>query len=565
MPLQIVIKPMNSGAAEFPVDVEPTATVQELKQQIAGRAGFPADHIRLVCAGRVWSDVSTVGSYAPAEGAKVHCLNNPPRTAPAASEQTLQQVDPLQQMMGGGMAAAPTPTGDPMQDMMAQAQHQMQQNPEMVRQMMSSPMVQQMMSDPETVRAMMRMNPQMNQLMEQRPEIARILEDPEMLQQSMRMAANPSLMREMIRNADRSIGNLDVMPGGHNALRRAHEEVADPLFDAMAGGQGETQGSLVAEYSQTTSGAPNSAPLANPWAAPAPAAAPAGASPTPAAQPAPAHPAGTPPMGQSGAAAPAANPMTQMMQQMMSNPQQMQHVQQMMQQMMSGAAAPPAGSPQATAQGGAAAPPTESAQATQQIQPATPAAAGVHQNPMMQMQQLRNNPMMQQMMQQMMADPQAMQQVHQMMSNPQAMQQVQQMMGGNPMMQQMFSNPQVMQHVQQMMGDPQAMQRAMQMMSGQHQGMPGGMPFGYGFGAQPGQFGSPGLGMPAEGAGGAAPTPAAGPMDDMMLRARFAHLLPQLTAMGFTNEALCLRVLQQQNGRLDAAIDVLLTSGDAVQ
>merc|ERR1719247_4044773 len=146
------------------------------------------------------------------------------------------------------------------------------------------------------------------------------------------------------------------------------------------------------------------------------------------------------------------------------------------------------------------------------------------------------------MMQQMMADPQAMQQVHQMMSNPQAMQ-----------------------HVQQMMGDPQAMQRAMQMMSGQHQGMPGGMPLGYGLGAQPGQFGSPGLGMPAEGAGGAAPTPAAGPMDDMMLRARFAHLLPQLTAMGFTNEALCLRVLQQQNGRLDAAIDVLLTSGDAVQ
>merc|ERR1719387_2692582 len=174
---------------------------------------------------------------------------------------------------------------------------------------------------------------------------------------------------------------------------------------------------------------------------------------------------------------------------------------------------------------------------------------------MMQLQQMRNNPMMQEMMQQMMADPQAMQQV----------QQVQQMMGGSPMMQQMFSNPQVMQHVQQMMSDPQAMQRAMQMMSGQHQGMPGGMPFGYGFSVQPGQFGSPGLGMPAEGAGGAAPTPAAGPMDDMMLRARFAHLLPQLTAMGFTNEALCLRVLQQQNGRLDAAIDVLLTSGDAVQ
>merc|ERR1719331_474068 len=97
-------------------------------------------------------------------------------------------------------------------------------------------MVQQMLSDPETVRAMMRMNPQMNQLMEQRPEIARILEDPEMLQQSMRMAANPSLMREMTRNADRAIGRLDVMPGGHNALLHAHEDVADPIFAAMAAG-----------------------------------------------------------------------------------------------------------------------------------------------------------------------------------------------------------------------------------------------------------------------------------------------------------------------------------------
>merc|ERR1719229_818799 len=111
-----------------------------------------------------------------------------------------------------------------------------------MQQIMQSPMVQQMMSDPETVRAMMRMNPQLNQLMEQRPEIARLLEDPEVLQQSMRMMANPSLMREMTRNADRAIGNLDAMPGGHNALVRAHEDFADPLYEAMAGANGSGEG-----------------------------------------------------------------------------------------------------------------------------------------------------------------------------------------------------------------------------------------------------------------------------------------------------------------------------------
>ncbi|OLP97552.1 hypothetical protein AK812_SmicGene20068 [Symbiodinium microadriaticum] len=44
-------------------------------------------------------------------------------------------------------------------------------------------------------------------------------------------------------------------------------------------------------------------------------------------------------------------------------------------------------------------------------------------------------------------------------------------------------------------------------------------------------------------------------------RARFASQLTQLSAMGFTNEAACLRALAQHEGRLDAAIDTLL-SGD---
>merc|ERR1719440_2741559 len=122
-------------------------------------------------------------------------------------------------MMGAPPAQA-ADSGDPFAQMMARSQQMLQQNPDMMAQLMESPMVQQMMSNPETMRAMMSMNPRMQQLMEQRPEIARMLEDPEVIQQSMQMMRNPSLMREMQRNADRSIGRLDVMPGGHNALVR---------------------------------------------------------------------------------------------------------------------------------------------------------------------------------------------------------------------------------------------------------------------------------------------------------------------------------------------------------
>merc|ERR1719181_597756 len=127
----------------------------------------------------------------------------------------------------------------------------------MMQQIMQNPMVQQMMSNPETIRSIVRMNPQLNQLMEQRPEIARMLEDPELLQQSMRMAANPSLMREMTRNADRALGQLDAMPGGHNALVRAHEEFADPLFEAFTGGGQSTEGGPTQNYAQSTEGGPN--------------------------------------------------------------------------------------------------------------------------------------------------------------------------------------------------------------------------------------------------------------------------------------------------------------------
>merc|ERR1719502_2623914 len=110
------------------------------------------------------------------------------------------------------------------------------------------------MSNPETVSAMMRMNPQLQQLMEQRPEIGRLLEDPEVLQQSMRMMANPSLMREMTRNADRAISQLDAMPGGHNALVRAHEEIADPLFNAFTNNDSQGNGGTLTNYEQTTEG-----------------------------------------------------------------------------------------------------------------------------------------------------------------------------------------------------------------------------------------------------------------------------------------------------------------------
>merc|ERR1712048_1147466 len=117
----------------------------------------------------------------------------------------------------------------------------------------------------------------------------------------------------------------------------------------------------------------------------------------------------------------------------------------------------------------------------------------------------------------------------------------------NAMMQQMMSNPAVMQ---------QSMAMAQQMFSGgavaPNQNQAG--------------FPSPAPTFTPAGALPATTTPAGNPMADAMLsaqRAQFASQLSQLVAMGFTNEALCLRALAQHNGRIDAAIDTLLSSGES--
>merc|ERR1712070_660660 len=59
-----------------------------------------------------------------------------------------------------------------------------------------------------------------------------------------------------------------------------------------------------------------------------------------------------------------------------------------------------------------------------------------------------------------------------------------------------------------------------------------------------------------QGAGAGAGTAA---LPESVQKARFASQLVQLANMGFSDESMCLRALAQHNGRLDSAIDVLLT------
>lgn len=136
------------------------------------------------------------------------------------------------------------------------------------------------------------------------------------------------------------------------------------------------------------------------------------------------------------------------------------------------------------------------------------------------------------------------------------------------MMQQMLSNPAMMQQsaamAQQMMGQGAGAPAAAPAPTSE-QAAPPVNPFAAMFGnqaaPQPGT--NPMAAMMQQMLNNPTPTsqattPAAGNLQ----RAQFAAQLAQLSAMGFANEEACLRALTQHQGRVDAAIDALLSSGE---
>ncbi|KAL0483356.1 ubiquilin [Acrasis kona] len=498
---------------KFDVEVADDATVAEFKEVIAKSSNVPAEQQRLIYRGRVLKDPKTLKESDVQEGYAIHLVKgarpagstsdqpassttttNPSSTSnPSPSNPTTTTAPPSSDAssnnpfnmfgsgaagFGGGLGGL----GDPTMGM----------NPEQMEQMMNNPMVQNMLSNPEVVRQMMMSNPQMREVMQNNPEVGRILSDPEMLRRTMELSRNPNLMREMMRNSDRAMSNIEGMPGGFDALRRMYTDVQQPLHEAtsnMTSGDADSQSSQNnpfaslfpnANQSSTTDNT-NTNPLPNPWGGP---------------------------------------------------------------------------STTSSQTGGAQ-------QQQQQQVPPNLFGGGMNQQGMQQMMQ---NPVMQQITQQLMSDPQLFQQMLQM--NPQ----LQQMAQGNPMLQQMLQNPQMLQQMMQLQNlmfqqqqQPSPSQQAPQQSTTNTQqqqpnqnafadmmrqmmmgggGFGGNDPFGFG------QFGVPPVvpqSMPSQ-------------TSNIPPAELYATQLQQLKDMGFTDEAKNITALQSSRGNVNAAIEYLLSN-----
>ena len=234
----------------------------------------------------------------PADGAPARANTTPPAARDAGSADGvpvggtglglggLEGLGGLGGLGGnGGMFGAGLPG-------LEQMQQQLTQNPNMMREIMDLPVVQNLLNNPDVMRSMMMSNPQMRDLIDRNPELGHMLNDPAILRQTMEAARNPELMREMTRNTDRAMSNIESSPEGFNMLRRMYENVQEPLLNATMGG-GDTTNDLnsnpfaallggaqggpprdqaanpTTTGADTTTGspAPNTNPLPNPWAA----------------------------------------------------------------------------------------------------------------------------------------------------------------------------------------------------------------------------------------------------------------------------------------------------------
>ncbi|EEY67806.1 ubiquitin family protein, putative [Phytophthora infestans T30-4] len=519
----------TTAGKKFSVDLALENCVLQCKEALVTHTEVPASLQRLIYKGKVLKDDQTLESYGIQAEDTIYFVKGsarPATSAPAASTTTpaaapaatptpaaapTTPANPFNfplfpgaagagtgasnngNMFGNAMGAGGMPN-------MQQMQQQMMENPEMVRQMMDSPMMQSILNNPDIMRNLMQSNPAMQQLMEQNPQLNHIMNDPELLRQSMEAMRNPAAMREMMRNQDTALRNIESHPEGFNALRRLYHDVQEPLMDAAASGTPAPSGpaftmpgvaggttnanstsssTTQSQASSATSSTP--AVAANPWAS-------AGAATGTASTGAAANPWGSAGLGGLGA------------------------------------------------MGG---------------------MGGLGGNPEM-MAQMMQNPMFQAALDQVTRNP------DQFVAQMEAMNpQMAAMMNANPQMRQMMSSPEFLrqamnpQNMQAMM----QMQNAMSQLRGSGL-IPGleGMDLGAGPGAAAAGPANPAAANPFAMFGGfpgaAASTPAApaGNPEEM-----YASQLTQLNDMGFSNRDQNIRALQATFGNVQAAVDRLLS------
>ncbi|TRY67710.1 hypothetical protein TCAL_02296 [Tigriopus californicus] len=263
------------------VSVKEKASVNQFRQLVAREFQEPVEKLCLIFGGKIMKDHETLATHAIANDRTVHLViksgassqgSNNNTGANASSQQT--PTNPSASPFGlGGMGGIPGMSNLGMgsanfMEMQQRMQREMMGNPEMMRQLLDSPLTQSLMSNPEIMRSLMQSNPQMQQLMERNPEITHMLSNPDILRQTMEIARNPAMLQELMRNQDRAMSNLESIPGGQSALQRMYRDIQEPMLNAAQDHLGSNPFQALSGNSRgpgaSTTGE-NATPMPNPW------------------------------------------------------------------------------------------------------------------------------------------------------------------------------------------------------------------------------------------------------------------------------------------------------------
>ncbi|VUZ39823.1 unnamed protein product [Hymenolepis diminuta] len=270
---------------EKSVTVKGDGTVKDLRAEAAKVFEVPSARVCLIYAGKILKDESSLSEHKIHDGLTIHVVirqeqrpsaqggsattttSTAPTTPSTTQNRPAGAFDPLStqaaNLFGSGGVNATS-----FASMQQQMQQQVMRNPELLRNVMDSPLVQSLMSNPEIMRSIMQSNPQMREIMERNPELGQMLTNPEILRQSMEIASNPALVQEMMRSYDRAVLNLESIPGGSGHLQRIYQDVQEPMLNALHGGDNNPFADLAGSGGRSTSrtAAPSNEPMPNPWA-----------------------------------------------------------------------------------------------------------------------------------------------------------------------------------------------------------------------------------------------------------------------------------------------------------
>ncbi|KAH1266796.1 Ubiquitin domain-containing protein DSK2b [Glycine max] len=290
-----------SNGSKFSVQIGLDSTIRSFKDAVARNCDISADQQRLIYKGRILKDDQTLQSYGLEADHTVHLVRGfaPSNTTggtnsvgggntttantrgaganeggglggPGFGASLFPGLGGNNGMGGGGLNGL---FGAGFPDL-EQMQQPFLSNPNLMRDIMNTPAMQNLINNPDIVRNLIMNNPQMQELMDRNPELAHILNDPSTLRQTLEATRNPEIMREMMRNTDRAMSNIESSPEGFNMLRRMYENVQEPFLNAttMAGNTGNDAAAVRNQStnpsttnSEATSPVPNTNPLPNPW------------------------------------------------------------------------------------------------------------------------------------------------------------------------------------------------------------------------------------------------------------------------------------------------------------